>query len=132
VQGAGNTHLGRIIGARAGRTIAHSPALTRLRLRRAFGDGRKVRTPQDSAPGNARGPDGQCIARRATESATEKKPPAGNRFGGGREAKPCVRIQARSQVRVKRRGKSSPPEWRHSGHGKPRAEQGQIGGPQHL
>jgi hypothetical protein len=29
---------------------------------------------------------------------------------------------------VKRWGKSPPPGWRHPGHGKPRVEQGQIGG----
>jgi hypothetical protein len=31
-------------------------------------------------------------------------------------------------VRVKRWGKSPPPGWQHPGHGKPRVEQGQIGG----
>ena len=32
------------------------------------------------------------------------------------------------QARVKRRGKSSPRMWQHVWHGKPRLEQGQIGG----
>ena len=31
-------------------------------------------------------------------------------------------------ARVKRWGKSPPPGWQHPGHGKPRVEQGQIGG----
>ena len=43
---------------------------------------------------------------RPGESATEKTPPA--------------------RARVKRRGKSSPPRWRHRGHGKPHPEQGQT------
>ena len=44
-----------------------------------------------------------------TDSATEKKPPA---FGSGR---------------VKRWGKSPPPGWQQTGHGKPHREQCQIG-----
>ena len=47
----------------------------------------------------------------ARESATENTPPGGRR-----------------RVRVKRWGKSPPPGRRRPGHGKPRAEQGQIGG----
>ncbi len=60
---------------------------------------RKVRTPQGRMVAN--GDSG-----RPGESATEKTPPA--------------------RARVKRRGKSSPPRWRHRGQGKPHPEQGQT------
>src|SRR5215472_1645479 len=49
----------------------------------------------------------------AKESATEKRPPSGP--SGDRT------------VRVKRCGKSAPPRRQRRGHGKPHAEQGQIG-----
>jgi hypothetical protein len=39
-----------------------------------------------------------------------------------------VRLGDGEWVRVKRWGKSPPLEWQHSRHGKPRVEQGQIGG----
>jgi hypothetical protein len=116
---------------RVERAIAH-PRRWRRKPLDAAGETRKVRTPQGSAPGNARGFGGlprERRNRRATESATENKPPAGKRLGGGREGNLPTAVQGRQQVRVKRRGKSSPPGWRHPGHGKPRAEQGQIGEP---
>ena len=69
--------------------------------------GRKVRTPERAAcrvtPGRGD----------AKESATEKRPPSGS-FGD-------------RTVRVKRCGKSAPPRRQRRGHGKPHAEQGQIG-----
>jgi hypothetical protein len=74
----------------------------------AQASGRKVRAPQSAAPANGRG--GGCNVR-STESATEKIPLP----------------PARGAVRVKRRGKSSPPGPQGSGHGKPCLEQDRIG-----
>ena len=66
---------------------------------------RKVRTPQGAVVRNAnRG--------QPRESATEKTPPMEWRH---------------SQARLKWRGKSSPPPWRHGGQGKPHRVQDQIG-----
>ncbi len=71
---------------------------------------RKVRAPQSRMPANGRA---QQVARpKATESATESRPPMASR---------------EDQARVKRRGKSSPRPWRHGRHGKPHPGQGQIG-----
>ncbi len=50
--------------------------------------------------------------REVMESATENRPP--------------MAAQA-EQVRVKRRGKSSPRGWQHPWQGKPHSEQDQIG-----
>jgi len=47
-----------------------------------------------------------------TESATENKPPMATQV---------------DQARVKRWGKSPPPDWQQDGHGKPPREQDQIG-----
>jgi len=52
--------------------------------------------------------------RETTESATENRPPMAS--------------HKLDQARVKRRGKSSPHTWQHVWHGKPRLEQGRIGG----
>ena len=71
----------------------------------APGPERKVRTPQGTVVRNANR--GQPL-----ESATEKIPPMERR---------------RSQARLKWRGKSSPPPWRHGGQGKPHRVQDQIG-----
>jgi len=51
-----------------------------------------------------------------TESATENKPPMAGQWKHGAD-----------QVRVKRWGKSPPPDWQQDGHGKPPREQDQIG-----
>jgi hypothetical protein len=96
--------------------------------------GRKVRTSQGSAPGNARGPRsegrgyGQCHRENTAGAARGvRKDVAGP--CGKPKAKPWARLSRPSHlVRVKRWGKSPPPRWQHRGHGKPRAKQGQIGG----
>ncbi len=65
----------------------------------------------------------------ATESATENRPPVRNAPLRRIEGKPCEPPQSAVRMaRVKRWGKSPPPGWQRSGHGKPRVEQGQIGG----
>jgi len=80
---------------------------------------------------------GGCVTRSAkarhgdaaTESATENKPPVRRDLGGRLAEKPRARqFWSAHLVRVKRWGKSPPPVWQHTGHGKPRVEQGQIGG----
>jgi hypothetical protein len=58
--------------------------------------------------------------REATESATENKPP------------PALPRKWKAEVRVKRRGKSSPRLWQHKRHGKPHPVQDQIGQPAHA
>src|SRR5579862_7514257 len=106
--------------------------------------GRKVRTPiaatsqeprrKGNAPGNARG-----LRRAFREGETRgrghgkchRKYTAGVirtlRQAHGKTADSPSSVRAHL-ARVKRWGKSPPPGWRHSGHGKPRVEQGQIGG----
>jgi hypothetical protein len=64
----------------------------------------------------------------ATESATETKPPVRIALGGRQEANLSLACSGAAQARVKRWGKSPPLRWRHRRHGKPRVEQGQIGG----
>jgi hypothetical protein len=85
-------------------TMLPAPSGPRDRPERS---GRKVRTPLRAAcrvtPGRGD----------AKESATENRPPFGS-FEG-------------RTVRVKRCGKSAPPRRQRRGHGKPHAEQGQIG-----
>ena len=74
-------------------------------------------------------PGGRARKGAATESATENKPPARNaplRRLKGKPYEPPV--WAVPPARVKRWGKSPPRGWQHSRHGKPRVEQGQIGG----
>src|SRR5205807_7212790 len=70
---------------------------------------RKVRTPQGSAPGNARSgqPEGQWHRKHTARMAT------------------LFRVAIR--VRVKRCGKSAPRPWQHGWQAKPRTEQDQIG-----
>ena len=91
-------------GAWPGVKISPAPSGPRDRPERS---GRKVRTPLRAAcrvtPGRGN----------AKESATENRPPSG--LSGDRT------------VRVKRCGKSAPPRRQRRGHGKPHAEQGQIG-----
>src|SRR5882762_9356637 len=72
------------------------------------GGGRKVRTPQGSAPGNARSgqPEGKWHRKYTAPPECRK---------------------ARRRVRVKRCGKSAPRSWQHGWQAKPRTEQGQIG-----
>src|SRR6185295_13819358 len=70
----------------------------------ARASGRKVRTPQGSAPGNARS--GQL------EGQWHRKYTA----------------DAARRAMVKRCGKSAPRSWQHGRQAKPRTEQGQIGG----
>jgi hypothetical protein len=72
---------------------------------------RKVRAPQGKAPGNAWGTrvHGKCNRKQTAEAA--------GRF----KAVPQL-------ARVKRCGKSAPRAWQQARHGKPRLEQGQIGG----
>jgi len=69
--------------------------------------------------GKVRAPKGRVVAngdtfpeRGAMESATETQTADGPRKG--------------DQARVKRRGKSPPPRWRHRGQGKPHPEKGRI------
>ncbi len=107
--------------------------------------GRKVRTPIAASSKELCGSratrlvtPGGCALKRAkvrgsgaaTESATENQT-AGEleprRQANGETDGPPVSVIARL-VRVKRWGKSPPPGWQHPGHGKPRVEQGQIGG----
>src|SRR5580658_8598894 len=74
-------------------------------------------------------PGGRARKGAATESATENKPPVRNAPLRRLKGKPCEPPQSAVRlVRVKRWGKSPPPGWQHPGHGKPRVEQGQIGG----
>ena len=81
------------------------------------------------APGNARGAVAHVMrAMRLTESATENKPPAEWSTVASRRETCKTPAKAGSAVRVKRWGKSPPPVWRQTGHGKPRVVQGQIGG----
>src|SRR3954451_17370705 len=68
---------------------------------------RKVRTPQGSAPGNARS--GQLEGKWHRKYTAHRRP------------------QGRRWVRVKRCGKSAPRPWQHGWQAKPRTEQGQIG-----
>jgi len=49
-------------------------------------------------------------------------------LGGRQQAKPSAGLFCDAQARVKRWGKSPPLRWRRRRHGKPRVEQGQIGG----
>jgi len=73
-------------------------------------------------------PGGRAREDAATDSATESKPPALS-LGERREAKPCAALDSwKRPVRVKRWGKSPPLLRQRRRHGKPRAEQGQIGG----
>jgi hypothetical protein len=106
--------------------------------------GRKVRTPESRAarraipratrlvtPGGRSQHAGESrrAGNAATDSATENKPPVGDAPLRWIEGKPCEPpVWAVPPVRVKRWGKSPPRGWQHSRHGKPRVEQGQIGG----
>src|SRR5436190_19967704 len=89
----------------------------------AKADGRKVRTPQGSAPGNARSgqPEGKWHRKyTAFDAGSEKTRPT------------CVgRVLSDPppEVRVKRCGKSAPRPWQHGWQAKPRTEQDQIGRP---
>src|SRR5215212_6152724 len=78
-------------------------------------EGRKVRTPQGSAPGNARS--GQ------PEGKWHRKYTANGRSQGLPRRSP----QGRRRAMVKRCGKSAPRPWQHGWQAKPRTEQGQIG-----
>jgi hypothetical protein len=81
---------------------------------------------------------GGCASRRAkvrydsvaTESATENKTAgaACTSAAGFRKNRKSACFGLAHLARVKRWGKSPPLGWRHPGHGKPRVEQGQIGG----
>ena len=66
----------------------------------------------------------------ATESATENKTAgeACTSAAGLRQNQGPASFGQAHLARVKRWGKSPPPGWQHPGHGKPRVEQGQIGG----
>src|SRR4029077_2903112 len=66
----------------------------------------------------------------ATESATENETAgdACTSAAGPRQNQGPASFGQAHLARVKRWGKSPPPGWRHPGHGKPRVEQGQIGG----
>ncbi len=66
----------------------------------------------------------------ATESATENETAgdACTSAAGLRQNQGPASFGQAHLARVKRWGKSPPPGWRHPGHGKPRVEQGQIGG----
>jgi hypothetical protein len=106
--------------------------------------GRKVRTPESRAarravpratrlvtPGRRSQHAGASrqAGNAATESATENKPPVGDAPLRRLKGKPYEPpLSAGPPVRVKRWGKSPPRGWQHSRHGKPRVEQGQIGG----
>jgi hypothetical protein len=106
--------------------------------------GRKVRTPESQAarraipratrlvtPGGRSQQAGasQPVGNPATDSATENKPPVSDAPLRWLKGKPCEPpVWAVPPVRVKRWGKSPPRGWQHSRHGKPRVEQGQIGG----
>src|SRR5712692_4819258 len=70
-----------------------------------------------------------CATRRATESATENRPPAERSTVASRR-ETCETSSKCTQrlARVKRWGKSPPLRWRHRRQGKPRVVQGQIGG----
>src|SRR4029077_767276 len=66
----------------------------------------------------------------ATESATENETAgdACTSAAGFRKNRKPASFGRAHLARVKRWGKSPPPGWQHPGHGKPRVEQGQIGG----
>ena len=92
------------------------------------------RAIQGNAPANGRGPLPASQRKlRGRESGYGK---CHREYTAGAHAplrwlkgKPCEPPQSAGQsVRVKRWGKSPPREWQHSRHGKPRVEQGQIGG----
>ena len=70
---------------------------------------RKVRTPKGSMPRRTRGR--PMRKPRSTDSVTENKPPSG----------------ASRRVRVKRRGKSPPPQAQARGHEKPHVVQDRTG-----
>jgi hypothetical protein len=92
--------------------------------------GRKVRTPQGSAPGNARSgqPEGKWHRK---YTALRLAPPG---LAQGRPAKSALAGPPRAnpegvsrEAMVKRCGKSAPRSWQHGWQAKPRTEQGQIG-----
>ena len=103
----------------------------RWRVGREAARWRKVRTPPFFETDRATRlvtPGGWIREDSATDSATETKPPVRNALGGQPEAIPLAGQFSDAQARVKRWGKSPPLRWRHRRHGKPRVEQGQIGG----
>ena len=121
----------RALPGRAGRSElsdAVGPQRPRSRepAERREAEGRKVRTPKGSAPGNARS--GQL------EGKWHRKYTADFALGSASGRPQLPRLPAgprlessRRRVRVKRCGKSAPRRWQHGWQAKPRTEQDQIG-----